>query len=59
MTILDKYIGSVILKSTGIVMLFLVALLSFFNYVDQLRDVGTGNYGTLQAAEYEIGRAHV
>ncbi len=35
-------------------MLFLVALLSFFNYVDQLRDVGTGNYGTLQAAEYVV-----
>jgi len=54
MIILDKYIGSMILKSTAIVMLFLVALLSFFNYVDQLRDVGIGNYGTIQAAEYVI-----
>ncbi len=54
MLILDKYIGSVILKSTAIVMLFLVALLSFFNYVDQLRDVGTGNYGAIQAAEYVV-----
>jgi len=54
MYILDKYIGAAILKSTGIVMLFLVALFSFFNYVDQLRDVGVGNYGAIQAAEYVV-----
>lgn len=54
MKILDKYIGGLILKSTFIVMFFLVALLSFFTFVDQLGDVGVGNYGAWQAAEYVV-----
>ena len=54
MTILDRYIGLVVLKSTVIVMLFLVALFSFFSFVDQLGNVGTGNYGSMQAAQYVV-----
>lgn len=54
MNIIDRYIGVVVLKSTLIVMLFLVALFSFFTFVDQLGNVGIGNYGTWQAAQYVV-----
>ncbi len=44
MNILEKYIGIVVAKSTAVTLIALVILLVFFNFVDELDEVGRGEY---------------
>jgi lipopolysaccharide export system permease protein len=52
MKIFDQYIGKTVAINTAIVLAGLLALFSFFNFMDELGDVGKGNYGTWQAAQF-------
>ena len=52
MKILDRYLGRVVAISTLAVILVLLALFFLIDFVDQLGDVGKGNYGLLQALHY-------
>ena len=54
MTILDRYIGLALARSALLVMLILLPLFALLDLVQQLEDVGTGNYGLLDALVYEI-----
>lgn len=45
MKILDRYIGWSIISATVTVLLVLVAIFSFFAFIEQLEDVGRGSYG--------------
>ncbi len=54
MKILDRYIGRAVLQGSLMVLLILVALLSVIDFVVELADVGTGNYGAFQALEYVV-----
>lgn len=53
MTILDRYIGLALARSTLLVLLILLPLFALLDLVQQLDDVGTGNYGMLDALIYE------
>jgi lipopolysaccharide export system permease protein len=52
MKILDRYLGMAVASSTLIVMLVLIALFFFVDFVDQLGDIGKGNYGVAEAIQY-------
>lgn len=52
MKILDRYIGRAVLQGALLVWLILVALLTVIDFVVELADIGTGNYGLWQALEY-------
>ena len=52
MKILDRYIGKILLGTTFMALLILVALFGFFSLIDQLEETGRGNYGLIQASEY-------
>ena len=52
--ILDRYIGLVLARSILLVALILVPLFTLLDLVQQLDDVGVGNYGMLDALVYEI-----
>ncbi len=52
--ILDRYIGKSILVTSFIALFSLVAIFSFFAFVDQLGDTGKGNYGVLDAIQYVL-----
>jgi lipopolysaccharide export system permease protein len=54
MTILDRYIGLVLARSALLVMLILLPLFTLLDLVQQLDDVGTGNYGLIDALIYEV-----
>ncbi|HLA74294.1 MAG TPA: LPS export ABC transporter permease LptG [Gammaproteobacteria bacterium] len=54
MKILDRYLGTTVAGSTLIVMLILLALFFFMDFIDELGDVGKGNYGLLQAMQYVL-----
>lgn len=54
MRILDRYIARNITVHTAIVLLVLLALFTFFAFMDELRDVGKGNYGVAQAGQYVL-----
>jgi lipopolysaccharide export system permease protein len=45
MKILDRYIGWNIISATVTVLVVLVAIFTFFAFIDQLEDVGRGTYG--------------
>lgn len=45
MKILDRYIGWNIVAATATVLLVLVSIFTFFAFIDQLEDLGRGNYG--------------
>src|SRR6201992_2023036 len=49
MNLLDRYIGLAALRSILLVALGLTALFSLLEFVDQLRDVGQGNYRVFDA----------
>ncbi len=53
MTILDRYIGLALARSTLLVILVLLPLLTLLNLVQQLDEVGTQNYGLVDALIYE------
>lgn len=54
MRILDFYIGRVILYHTIVVLAVLVGLFMFITFIEQLGDLGTGSYGTLDAILFTI-----
>ncbi len=45
MTILYKYIAKSVLAATALVILVMLALTFIINFLDELRDIGTGDYG--------------
>ncbi len=54
MSILDRYLGGIILQYTLITLLGLLGLFTFVNFIDQLGDLGEGQYGLLQAVSYLV-----
>lgn len=52
MKILDRYIGTAVVTGTMLVMLVLLALFFFIDFVNNLNDVGKGNYNVLRAVQY-------
>ena len=52
MTILQRYIARTILTSTGLVLLILLGLYSFMDFVAELEDVGKGDYQLPQVLSY-------
>jgi lipopolysaccharide export system permease protein len=53
MTTLDRYIGMTLARSALVVVLILLPLFVLLDLVTQLDEVGTGNYGLLDALIYE------
>ena len=53
MTILDRYIGLALARSALLVMLILLPLFTLLDLVQQLDEIGTGNYGLIDALIYE------
>ena len=49
MKILDLYIGSQFIRGLVLIILILLTLFSFFELVNQLDDVGKGNYQIIDA----------
>ncbi len=54
MTLLDRYIARELATAFFFVMLALVPLFSFLDLIQQLDDVGSGNYGLLDAVLFEL-----
>lgn len=54
MRILDFYIGRVILYQTAMVLAVLVGLFMFITFIDQIGDIGTGNYGLLDVIRFTL-----
>lgn len=54
MKILDRYIGMAVAMSSLLVMLVLLALFFFIDFVNNLNDVGKGNYDVVTAAQYVL-----
>ena len=52
MSILDRYIGWTVNRSILTVMGILVAVFSFFQFIDELDSIGQGRYGLVQAAQF-------
>ncbi len=52
--ILDRYIGSILARNLLLVALILVPLFTLLDLLQQLDDVGVGNYGMLDALVYEV-----
>lgn len=50
MKIIDRYIGGTVIGATLTVLLVLLAIFSFFSFVDELQDLGHGEYGLPQMA---------
>lgn len=54
MKLLDQYVGRVVLQSTAVVMLILLALFAFATFAGELDSIGRGNYGTADALQYTL-----
>lgn len=54
MKILDRYLGSIILQYTVLVMMVLLGLFTFVAFLDQLSSIGKGSYGLIDAIAYII-----
>ncbi len=52
MKILDRYIVSILLKTTALALLSLLILFAFLSLIDQFEETGRGNYTTLKAMLY-------
>ena len=52
MKILDRYITVILLMTTGVALLVLLALFAVLLLIDQLGDVGHGNYDVIKVIEY-------
>lgn len=52
MRILDRYIGRIILQYTMIVLLILLGLFTFVNFLDQLGSMGQGDYDIWQVMRF-------
>lgn len=49
---LDRYIGVTVLTHIFVVLLILLALQTFFSFLDEMKQVGRGQYDTLAALEF-------
>lgn len=54
MRILDRYIAFTVAVHTSIVLVVLLSLFAFFALMDELGDIGKGNYGLAQAGQYVL-----
>ena len=54
MAILERYLGRIILNQTMLVLLVLLGLFLFVNFIDQISDIGHGSYTLLEAAKYVV-----
>ncbi len=54
MRILDRYIGGAIVKGIFTVWCVLLAIFSFFAFIEELEDVGRGDYGLFDTIVYVI-----
>ncbi len=54
MKIIDRYIRRTVISSTVTVMLGLIAIFTFFTFIDELDQVGRGRYGIIQVLEYVL-----
>jgi len=54
MKILDRYIGWTIISATLTVLAVLVAIFSFFQFIEQLEDVGRGTYSVFKVAVFVV-----
>ncbi len=52
MTILQRYIAKTILTSTGLVLLVLLGLYTFMDFIGELEDVGKGQYHLTEVLSY-------
>ncbi len=52
MRILDRYIGSYVIWATGLVVLVLLGIESFIEFIQELPSIGTGHYGILSVFAY-------
>jgi lipopolysaccharide export system permease protein len=52
MKILDRYLGKIVISYTLLVLLVLIALYTFVEFIAELEDVGKGNYGVWEALIY-------
>jgi lipopolysaccharide export system permease protein len=48
--IFNRYLGVTVISATATVLVVLLALFTFFSFIDELEKVGTGSYGIVQAA---------
>jgi lipopolysaccharide export system permease protein len=53
-TILDRYIGRAVASGTLLVLIVLLALAGFINFVSQLENIGTGRYQLPQALTFVL-----
>jgi len=54
MKILDRYIGWTIITATLTVLVVLVGIFTFFAFIEQLEDVGRGNYSIFKVAVFVL-----
>ncbi|MEE9447957.1 MAG: LPS export ABC transporter permease LptG [Arenicellales bacterium] len=54
MAILERYLGRIILNQTMLVLLVLLGLFLFVNFIDQLSSIGHGNYTLFEAIKYVV-----
>lgn len=54
MNLIERYLGRAVLQSTALVLLVLLALNSIIVFVEELGDVGQGDYTAAQAALYVL-----
>ena len=52
MKILDRYITVLLLQTTGLALLVLLALFAVLSLIDQLGDAGRGNYNIIMIIKY-------
>lgn len=54
MAILERYLGRIILNQTMLVMTVLLGLFLFVSFIDQLSDIGHGDYTLFSAIKYVV-----
>jgi lipopolysaccharide export system permease protein len=54
MTQLTKYLNKEFLISISMIMLGLIALFSFFDFIQEINDLGKGGYGLIQVINYVV-----
>jgi len=54
MKILDRYLGKIIYRYTMVTLLVLLGLFTFVNFLDQLSNLGKGDYHLLEAISFVI-----
>lgn len=54
MKLIDRYVFKVVVMSVGFMMLLLGALFAFILFVDQLSDLGKGQYDAMHAIQYVL-----